>query len=147
MVTFALSAIFVIAYICAYIVLCGLLCWRIHSVQRLAFVVVWGEVVCSLGYLLRASVVYPTGNVEFSFSLGEAAVLVFPEVKGHLLYVVLSKADVFFIWEAVVVAIGLKFVVANSGLWRRIFIALLALIGPSLVFGLSLFESGRGGQN
>lgn len=77
------------------------------SFKQLLSVMLYGEIINALGILVVLPMVLAKGSILVSFSLGVLAASQGPE---SLLYLALSKIDLFIIWEIIVVGIGLSVV-------------------------------------
>jgi len=74
--------------------------------KKIVFVLMWGECLYAIGLLIRTLFAWSMGNPEFTLSLEEVAFRL-----GHeqsLATFLLSKVDLFILWEASVITIGIR---------------------------------------
>jgi hypothetical protein len=75
--------------------------------KQLLSVMVYGEIIGALGFLVALPFILMKGSMATPFNLG---VLVVSQGLDSIAYTALSKIDVFNIWEIIVVGIGLAFI-------------------------------------
>ncbi len=79
--------------------------------KQLLSVMIYGEIIYALGALLMAPLMLAKGSMKISISL--AAILQDASVQDPL-YVALSKFGAFYIWEIIVIGIGLSIIYGFS---------------------------------
>ncbi len=77
-----------------------------HSLTKVFFVLMWGECIYAIGLLVRTLCAWLMGNPEFSLSLQEVAFRLGHEQSLNTF--LLSRVDLFLLWEVIVIAIGIR---------------------------------------
>ena len=79
--------------------------------KQLLSVMIYGEIINALGALILAPLMLAKGSMKVSISL--AAILQDSQVQDPL-YIALSKIGVFYIWEIMIIGIGLSIIYGFS---------------------------------
>jgi len=77
-----------------------------YETRSVLFIILCGELVYVLGLLISMPMRYITQNPDFSFSIGNMLILYGHNVKNGMLSWLLTKIDVFVIWEIIIIALG-----------------------------------------
>jgi len=108
-----------------------LLGWNRPPFHRLCCIMIWGELLFAIGLLFKALMVVLTDNPDFSFSIQEIVFRLGFEPSATTY--ILSKFDIFLIWEILIVEAGLR-VLFEVDRWKAIVVAVLSIqLIPSLL--------------
>ena len=122
----ALPALYILACAVVCRLLIALIGWGDPSLRELVFVIAWGEVLFGIGLVARLFFLKSHG-AEFSFSLAQILEICGANASKPQL-IVLSRLDIFVIWELMVVTMGLDEVCAERGFWSRFAITAGAIV-------------------
>jgi len=106
--------------------------------QNILFIIMCGELLYSLGLILRVRMIYFTDDLNFSFSLGQ---ILFSQIfERTATTYLLSFLDIFIIWEIIIITIGLV-VYAKLNYFKAALLSIISIIGLPMFIFLTIIRS------